>query len=136
MSSRKARRRGGFPPPRQPPPPAPATRQPAPAPPPRPPSLPRRNPPDAPPGCPRGAPSCPVGVLGGAADPGVGTERKPIAIRTGRGAVFVGPDNGLFMPATERVGGIVEARVLENRELWLASATSSTFHGRDIFSPV
>jgi S-adenosylmethionine hydrolase len=81
-------------------------------------------------------PYFPVGVHVGVVDPGVGTERKPIAIRTGRGDMFVGPDNGLFMPATERVGGIVEARVLENRDLWLASATSSTFHGRDIFSPV
>jgi S-adenosylmethionine hydrolase len=80
-------------------------------------------------------PYFPVGVHVGVVDPGVGTERRPIAIRTGRGDTFVGPDNGLFMPATGRVGGIVEARVLENRELWLA-ATSSTFHGRDIFSPV
>ena len=39
------------------------------------------------------------------------------------------------MPAAERIGGVVEARVLENRELWLP-VTSSTFHGRDIFSPV
>jgi len=81
-------------------------------------------------------PYFPVGVHVGVVDPGVGTERRPIAIRTGRGDMFVGPDNGLLMPASERVGGIVEARVLENRDLWLASATSSTFHGRDIFSPV
>jgi len=81
-------------------------------------------------------PYFPIGVHVGVVDPGVGTERRPIAIRTGRGDFLVGPDNGLFMPATERLGGIVEARVLENRELWLPSWTSSTFHGRDIFSPV
>jgi S-adenosylmethionine hydrolase len=80
-------------------------------------------------------PYLPVGVHVGVVDPGVGTERRPIAILTGRGDRFVGPDNGLFMPAAERIGGIVEARVLENRDLWLP-VTSSTFHGRDIFSPV
>ncbi|MFL5726614.1 MAG: S-adenosyl-l-methionine hydroxide adenosyltransferase family protein [Chloroflexota bacterium] len=80
-------------------------------------------------------PYLPVGVHVGVVDPGVGTDRRPIAILTARGDRFVGPDNGLFMPATERLGGIVEARVLENRALWLP-VTSSTFHGRDIFSPV
>jgi S-adenosylmethionine hydrolase len=80
-------------------------------------------------------PYLPAGVHVGVVDPGVGTDRRPIAILTARGDRFVGPDNGLFMPATERVGGIVEARVLENRDLWLP-VTSSTFHGRDIFSPV
>ena len=80
-------------------------------------------------------PYLPAGVHVGVVDPGVGTDRRPIAILTARGDRFIGPDNGLFMPATERVGGIVEARVLENRDLWLP-VTSSTFHGRDIFSPV
>jgi S-adenosyl-L-methionine hydrolase (adenosine-forming) len=80
-------------------------------------------------------PYFPVGIAVGVVDPGVGTERRPIAIQTGRGDVLIGPDNGLFMPAAERIGGITEARVLENRELWLPG-TSSTFHGRDIFSPV
>jgi S-adenosylmethionine hydrolase len=69
-------------------------------------------------------------------DPGVGTERRPIGIRTGRGDVLIGPDNGLLVPAAEALGGISEARMLENRDLWLPSETSSTFHGRDIFSPV
>jgi S-adenosylmethionine hydrolase len=81
-------------------------------------------------------PYFPVGVAVGVVDPGVGTERHPIAIRTARGDVLVGPDNGLFRPVAEALGGIAEARILENRELWLPSATSSTFHGRDIFSPV
>lgn len=80
-------------------------------------------------------PYLPVGVHVGVVDPGVGTDRRPIAILTARGDVLVGPDNGLLRPATERLGGIREARVLENRDLWLP-VTTSTFHGRDIFSPV
>ena len=80
-------------------------------------------------------PYFPVGVHVGVVDPGVGTERRPIALLVGRGDRLVGPDNGLLMPAAERLGRVVEARVLENRDLWL-SGKSSTFHGRDIFSPV
>jgi S-adenosylmethionine hydrolase len=68
-------------------------------------------------------------------DPGVGTDRRPIALLTERGDVLVGPDNGLLRPAAERLGGIREARVLTNRDLWL-TVTTSTFHGRDIFAPV
>ncbi len=65
-------------------------------------------------------------------DPGVGTERRPIAVRTGRGT-FVGPDNGLF------------SFVLAEMETWTAvelrepayrlPLVSTTFHGRDIFAP-
>jgi S-adenosylmethionine hydrolase len=68
-------------------------------------------------------------------DPGVGTERLPIAIRTVRGDALVGPDNGVLMPAAAALGGAVEARVLENRGLMLPE-TSATFHGRDIFAPM
>ena len=81
-------------------------------------------------------PYLPVGTHVAVVDPGVGTDRLPIALRTGRGDALVGPNNGLLVPAAERLGGIAEARVLENRALWLPSATSSTFHGRDIFSSV
>jgi S-adenosylmethionine hydrolase len=80
-------------------------------------------------------PSVPVGVHVAVVDPGVGTARLPIGIRTGRGDVLIGPNNGLLMPAAERLGGIAEVRSLENRDLMLPR-TSSTFHGRDIFSPV
>jgi len=80
-------------------------------------------------------PYLPIGVHLAVVDPGVGTDRRPIALLTGRGDRFVGPDNGLLIPATGRAGGIVEARLLENRGLWLP-VTSSTFHGRDVFSPV
>lgn len=68
-------------------------------------------------------------------DPGVGTARRPIGLLTGRGDVLIGPDNGLLLPAAERLGGIREARVLENRS-WMLERTSSTFHGRDIFAPI
>jgi hypothetical protein len=80
-------------------------------------------------------PYLPVGVHVAVVDPGVGTSRRPIAILTPRGDILVGPDNGLLLPPAERLGGIGEARVLTNRDLWLP-VTTSTFHGRDIFSPV
>jgi S-adenosylmethionine hydrolase len=78
----------------------------------------------------------PVGVHLAVVDPGVGTERRPIALRAARGDLFVGPDNGLLLPAAERLGGITAAHVLDNRALWRADDVSSTFHGRDIFAPV
>jgi S-adenosylmethionine hydrolase len=80
-------------------------------------------------------PWMPVGVHVAVVDPGVGTARRPIGLLTGRGDVLIGPDNGLLIAAAERLGGIREARVLENRA-WMLERTSSTFHGRDIFSPV
>jgi len=81
-------------------------------------------------------PYLPVGVHVAVVDPGVGTDRLAIAILAERGDFLVGPDNGLLVPAADQLGGIREARVLENRDLWLVSSTSSTFHGRDIFAPV
>ncbi|MDX2175224.1 MAG: SAM-dependent chlorinase/fluorinase [Candidatus Sumerlaeia bacterium] len=66
-------------------------------------------------------------------DPGVGTGRRAVAVRTEHGTL-VGPDNGLFdlvladFPAVE----IVE---LKERKYW-AEHISQTFHGRDIFAPV
>lgn len=80
-------------------------------------------------------PYMPVGISVAVVDPGVGTARRPIAIRSGRGDVLVGPDNGLLIPVLERLGGLAEARLLNNRDLWLATVSTS-FHGRDIFSPV
>ncbi len=80
-------------------------------------------------------PYFPVGVHVGVVDPGVGTPRRPIGIRTERGDILIGPDNGLLLPAADALGGATEARELANRDLWLARATA-TFHGRDIFSPV
>ncbi|ROQ90789.1 SAM hydrolase/SAM-dependent halogenase family protein [Desulfosoma caldarium] len=66
-------------------------------------------------------------------DPGVGTDRRAIAVRTPR-YVLVGPDNGLFSYVlTEEPSA--EARLLENAFLF-RHTISSTFHGRDIFAPV
>lgn len=65
-------------------------------------------------------------------DPGVGTNRRAIAIRAG-GQYFVGPDNGLLIPAARKVG---EIEVYEITNTKLFHDVSSTFHGRDIFAPV
>jgi S-adenosylmethionine hydrolase len=83
----------------------------------------------------RSVPYFPIGVHVAVVDPGVGTARRPIALQAARGDYLVGPDNGLLVPAAAALGGIVGARALENRALWLPSV-SHTFHGRDIFSPV
>ncbi|QXJ24835.1 SAM-dependent chlorinase/fluorinase [Actinomadura graeca] len=79
-------------------------------------------------------PYLPPGVHVGIVDPGVGTPRLPLAIETGRGDLLVGPDNGLFVPAAEELGGVVRAHILEDRSYRLPSV-SATFHGRDVFSP-
>jgi S-adenosylmethionine hydrolase len=83
----------------------------------------------------RSVPYFPVGVHIAVVDPGVGTARRPIALRAARGDLLVGPDNGVLLPAARALGGMVAARALENPGLWLETI-SHTFHGRDIFSPV
>ncbi len=80
-------------------------------------------------------PWMPVGIHVAVVDPGVGTARHGLAIQTARGDILIGPDNGLLMPAVAALGGAVEARLLENREMMLPR-TTSTFHGRDIFAPI
>ncbi len=80
-------------------------------------------------------PHMPVGIHVAVVDPGVGTERLAVALRTARGDILIGPDNGLLIAAGEALGGIVEARSLENRDLMLPMVSSS-FHGRDIFAPM
>lgn len=65
-------------------------------------------------------------------DPGVGTRRRPVAVRIGE-QYFVGPDNGLFsLVAGNRSYDAVE---LDEEEYWRENI-SHTFHGRDIFAPV
>jgi hypothetical protein len=66
-------------------------------------------------------------------DPGVGTERGAIAIRTAQG-FFVGPDNGLFSLMLQKET-FPEARRIDNGQFG-RSPLSSTFHGRDLFAPV
>jgi S-adenosylmethionine hydrolase len=77
----------------------------------------------------------PVGVHLAVVDPGVGTARRPIALRARRGDLLVGPDNGLLLPAARVLGGVAAAHLITAAELFLPHV-SSTFHGRDIFSPV
>ncbi len=79
-------------------------------------------------------PYMPVGIHVAVVDPGVGGERRPLALRDGGGRHYVGPDNGLLLVAAERLGGVEDAVELANRDLMLAPV-SHTFHGRDIFSP-
>ena len=78
-------------------------------------------------------PYMPVGVHLAVVDPGVGGARRPLALKDAEGRLFVGPDNGLLLPAAERAG-IVEARELANPAYALESI-SRTFHGRDLFAP-
>jgi S-adenosylmethionine hydrolase len=79
-------------------------------------------------------PYMPAGVHLAVVDPGVGTGRRPLALRDAEGRIHVGPDNGLLLPAAERFGGVVEVHELANPEYALDSV-SRTFHGRDLFSP-
>ncbi len=70
-------------------------------------------------------------------DPGVGTERRPIAAQFGN-QFFVGPDNGVCTPLLERAeqaGEVVKIVHTDKPEYWLDDVTA-IFHGRDIFSPV
>jgi S-adenosylmethionine hydrolase len=76
----------------------------------------------------------PPGVHVGVVDPGVGSARRPLALRAGR-LVFVGPDNGLLVWAGDAAGGIEEAVVLDD-ERWFLEGRARTFDGRDVFVPV
>jgi hypothetical protein len=77
---------------------------------------------------------CP-GVVLAVVDPGVGTDRRAIAVEVGEGESFlVGPDNGLLAPAVAMVGGAGRAVSLTNPEYQLP-APGPTFAGRDIFAP-
>src|SRR5207248_7171097 len=57
-------------------------------------------------------PYMPVGIHVGVVDPGVGTARRPIAVRVQRGDVLVGPDNGLLAGGAAALGGVSEAAEL------------------------
>lgn len=66
-------------------------------------------------------------------DPSVGSNRRSICIETPH-AVFIGPDNGLLIPASESSGGVVAAHeIVEER--YLQTPISRTFQGRDVFAP-
>ncbi len=67
-------------------------------------------------------------------DPTVGSKRKAIIARSRVGQIFVLPDNGLLTLVEDR-DGIQEAHEITNPAWMIGSGISSTFHGRDIFSP-
>src|SRR5208282_2867442 len=68
-------------------------------------------------------------------DPGVGTSRKAVVVKTKKGQFFVLPDNGLISPVIERAG-LDSAREITNTGWMIGQTISSTFHGRGVFSPV
>jgi S-adenosylmethionine hydrolase len=68
-------------------------------------------------------------------DPGVGSTRKAIVVKSKRGQFFVLPDNGLMTLVQDR-DGLEAAREITNPAWMIGTRLSSTFHGRDIFSPV
>src|SRR5207302_3998610 len=76
----------------------------------------------------------PPGVHLAVVDPGVGTARRPLVLRDGEGRLYVGPDNGLLLPAVDRHGGVALAHELAN-PAYALERVSRTFHGRDLFSP-
>jgi S-adenosylmethionine hydrolase len=67
-------------------------------------------------------------------DPGVGTSRKAVIAKSKKGQYFVLPDNGLITPVADR-DGIEGAHEITNPAWMIGAKVSSTFHGRDIFSP-
>lgn len=67
-------------------------------------------------------------------DPGVGTSRKALIVKSKKGQFFVLPDNGLITPVIDR-DGLEGAREVTNTAWMIGDKVSSTFHGRDIFSP-
>ena len=79
------------------------------------------------------APHFPFAIHVGVVDPGVGTARRGLAVVC-EGAIFVGPDNGLLMPAAKRMG-VKDVRELTNPAFW-RQPVHPTFHGRDVFAPV
>jgi S-adenosylmethionine hydrolase len=83
----------------------------------------------------RAAQYLPAGVVLGVVDPGVGGDRRAVAVEVAGGeSVFVGPDNGLLASAVAMTGGASRAVALTNEEYHLP-APGPTFAGRDVFAP-
>ncbi|MGZ8665797.1 MAG: SAM hydrolase/SAM-dependent halogenase family protein, partial [Solirubrobacterales bacterium] len=68
-------------------------------------------------------------------DPGVGSERRPVALLANEDRILVGPDNGVLAPATAALGGAREAVDLSASQFRQEPFTA-TFHGRDLFAPI
>jgi S-adenosyl-L-methionine hydrolase (adenosine-forming) len=79
-------------------------------------------------------PFMPEGIHLAVVDPGVGSDRRAVALRGSDGRLYVGPDNGLLAYAADKLGGVAEAVELANPAYRL-EPVAHTFHGRDIFAP-
>lgn len=66
-------------------------------------------------------------------DPGVGTDRRAVAVELEWGRVVVGPDNGLLGLAADRLGAVRAVEVTSTDHM--RGPVSATFHGRDVFAP-
>ncbi len=83
----------------------------------------------------RAAPFMPAdAVFCAVIDPGVGSERRAVAVEAASGALLVGPDNGLLSALWEVLGGVVAAVEISSAGVVL-EPLSRTFHGRDMFAP-
>ena len=80
-------------------------------------------------------PFLPAGIVLAVVDPGVGSKRRAVALRSRSGTVLVGPDNGLLWPAAQAAGG-VDSAVDVSATPFRLDPVSATFHGRDVFAPV
>ena len=69
-------------------------------------------------------------------DPGVGTARKSVVVKTKSGHFFVSPDNGTLTLVAEELGIVAVREIDETRHRRHGSERSYTFHGRDIFALV
>jgi S-adenosylmethionine hydrolase len=78
-------------------------------------------------------PYMPPGVHLAIVDPGVGGPRRSVALQDGDGRLYVGPDNGLLLPAADEAG-VTAAHEIVN-PVYALQSISRTFHGRDLFSP-
>lgn len=76
----------------------------------------------------------PIGYHVCVVDPGVGSNRRCLTIKTKRGDYLIGPDNGVLIPASRVLGGITKVVEITN-EKFMRAPISSIFHGRDIFAP-
>ncbi|MDP9376709.1 MAG: SAM-dependent chlorinase/fluorinase [Actinomycetota bacterium] len=84
----------------------------------------------------RALPHMPAGIHLAVVDPGVGGDRRGVALRVRDGnRVLVGPDNGLLTAAADVFGGVVEAVEITHSP-WRLEPVSATFHGRDVFAAV
>ncbi len=81
------------------------------------------------------APFWPAGtVFVSVIDPGVGTERRSVVLRTKSGHYFVSPDNGTLSLVAEELGVAEVRRIDEAKHMRPGAERSYTFHGRDLFA--